>query len=62
MMSGFAHAIAVEHEDIGEARGENRLAKLINTLLSLGRTDDAMKATSNEEARKEFYKEFGMID
>ena len=46
----------------GVAQGEDKLAKLINQLLSLGRTDDVMKATNDVKAREQFYKEFGIID
>ena len=46
----------------GKAQGENKFAALVSNLLSLGRTDDIEKATSDEEARKQFYKEFGIID
>ena len=47
---------------IGETRGENKLGNLISKLMTAGRNDDALKAASDEEARKKFYKEFGMID
>ena len=46
----------------GEARGENRFASLIKSLLEDGRTDDVKIASENEEARKLFYREYGMID
>ena len=46
---------------IGETRGENKLGNLISKLMTAGRNDDALKAASDEEARKKFYKEFGMI-
>ena len=47
---------------IGKIEGENKLANLISKLMTSGRNDDALKAASDEEARKKFYKEFGMID
>lgn len=66
MMTGFARSLAIEHEEIGEERGmtlgEDRLAKLISILMSLGRTEDVAKAANDEEARKEFYREFNIID
>ena len=46
----------------GKAEGEKKLSKLIQQLLSLGRTDDVAKAVSDEDARKAFYREFGMND
>ena len=46
----------------GKAEGEKKLAKLIDALLMAGRTEDAKKAASDEEARKKFYREFGIID
>ena len=49
-------------ETRGEARGENKLGNLISKLIAAGRNDDVLKAASDEEARKKFYKEFGMID
>jgi len=58
---GMAKGIA-EGKAEGKVEGENLMAKLINMLLSAGRTEDALKATSDENARKEFYKEFGIID
>ena len=45
-----------------EQKGENKLAKLMTELLSMGRTDDAQKAASDEQARQEFYREFNIID
>jgi hypothetical protein len=46
----------------GREQGEDRLGKLIQLLLEAGRTADVKKAASDEEARKAFYREFGMID
>ena len=46
----------------GKIEGENKLGNLISKLITAGRNDDALKAASDEEARKKFYKEFGMID
>lgn len=46
----------------GQLEGEKKLARLMNVLLSAGRTDDAQKAASDEEARKKFYREYGIID
>ena len=46
----------------GEAQGEARLGKLINLLLQDNRIEDVKKASVDEEARKKFYKEFGIID
>ncbi|MCI5821779.1 MAG: Rpn family recombination-promoting nuclease/putative transposase [Lachnospiraceae bacterium] len=46
----------------GQLEGENKLARLMRVLLSTGRTEDAQKAASDEEARKKFYREFGIID
>lgn len=44
------------------AIGEQMLGKLIDILLNEGRTADARLAATNEEARKEFYKKYGIID
>lgn len=42
--------------------GEARLGKLINLLLQNNRIEDVKKASVDKEARKKFYKEFGIID
>ena len=47
---------------IGKEEGENIFATLINKLFEVGRADDAALAAKDEEARKRFYKEFGLID
>lgn len=46
----------------GKAEAENAMAKLFSLLLNAGRIDDAKLAADNEEARKKFCKEFGIID
>ena len=45
----------------GIGRGENLLAMLMNRLLSDNRVEDAMLATNDEKARKQFYKEYGLV-
>ena len=47
---------------MGEARGESRLGNLVKRLMEDGRTDDVIKASEDEEARKQFYREYGIID
>ena len=42
--------------------GESLLGSLITMLLSAGRNSDVALAAKDEEARKKFYKEFGLID
>ena len=42
------------------AEGERFFADLITGLFAAGRTSDAELAAKDEEARKKFYKEFGM--
>lgn len=51
-------------EGFGEGlqQGESLLAKLFATLFSLGRDSDAKRAATDEKARQELYREFGMID
>lgn len=46
----------------GKAEGEFNLGQLITKLFADGRPSDAELAAKDEEARKRFYKEFGMID
>ena len=52
----------VKGREEGILKGESKMASLINKLMSEGRSDDVMLATEDEEARKRFYKEFGIID
>lgn len=47
---------------VGKAEGESLLGSLITKLFAAGRTSDAELAAKDEEARKKFYKEFGMIE
>ncbi len=47
------------HED-GFTDGENKLGLLIEKLMTAGRNADALKAATDEDARKQFYIEFGM--
>ena len=42
----------------GEKKGEDKLARLINALISAGRTDDIAKATNDQTKRSAFYREF----
>lgn len=46
----------------GKTEGELLLGNLITKLLTAGRNSDVELAAKDEEARKKFYKEFGMID
>lgn len=46
----------------GKAEGESLLGDLITKLFNTGRISDAELAAKDEEARKKFYKEFGMIE
>ncbi|MBO5069823.1 MAG: Rpn family recombination-promoting nuclease/putative transposase [Roseburia sp.] len=46
----------------GTREGENRLGQLITKLLEAGRNSDVEIVAKDEEARKRFYKEFGITD
>ena len=46
----------------GIQQGESLLGTLITKLFADGRTEDARLAASDEEARKRFYKEYGIIE
>ena len=46
----------------GIVKGEFTLGNLISQLFAAGRLADAELAAKDEEARKQFYEEFGMID
>ena len=43
-----------------EAKGENKLSALINSLIDAGRNDEIKKVTSDAEYRQKLYKEFGI--
>ena len=44
----------------GREEGEQRLGALMTKLLSLGKTEDAMKASSDSEYRNRLYKQYGL--
>lgn len=46
----------------GIAQGETLLASLLSKLFADGRIEDAKLAAIDENARKLFYKEYGMTD
>ena len=46
----------------GISQGESLLASLMERLFADGRTADASKVAVDEEARREFYREYGLID
>lgn len=46
----------------GRIEGESLLAKLISRLLDDGRNKDVALAAKDEDARKHFYREYGMIE
>lgn len=54
--------VADRLENRGRIEGENKLALLIMKLFAAGRGNDVELAAKDEEARKRFYREFGMID
>ena len=47
-------------EERGEKKGEERLGRLCDALLKAGRMEDLKKAVSDEDCRRELYKEFGI--
>ena len=46
---------------IGEAKGINKLAALIDQLISLGRLEDIQKAAKDEDYRADLFKEFQIL-
>jgi flagellar biosynthesis/type III secretory pathway protein FliH len=44
----------------GEVKGEDRLAKLINQLMSENRLDDVTKVTMDTDYRKELYAKYNI--
>ena len=49
-------------EECGSRKGETRLAKLISLLLQKGDYDGVRLVTEDEAARREFYRQYGIID
>ena len=56
-MSGFIDG----YVEKGIEQGEEKLSKLILLLQKDGRIEDITKALSDKDARKELYKEFGIV-
>lgn len=46
----------------GEVRGEDMMSRLIQILMRENRQDEIMLAASNEQARKEMYRKYGIND
>ena len=44
----------------GRAEGEQRMGMLMSKLLSLGKTEEAMKASSDPEYRNQLYKQYNL--
>ena len=44
-----------QHEEIGEARGEERLEKLLKLLIEENRLDDMKRAIDNRDYRESLY-------
>ena len=55
-----ARGIAIG-EARGEAKGINKLAALIDQLISLGRLEDIQKAAKDEDYRADLFKEFQIL-
>lgn len=53
-------AVVDSVKEEGRKEGEGILAKLINKLLSLGKNDDAMKATTDAKYRESLYMRYGI--
>ena len=51
-----------EGRKTGNREGETRLAKLISLLLQKGDYDGVRLVTEDEAARREFYRQYGIID
>ena len=52
--------VAQRLENRGIAKGEAKLAKLMSLLLEKGLVADATKAATDEKARQEMYKKYGI--
>ena len=53
--------IREESREEGEENGENKMGKLIEILLSLGRTADLQKVATDRNVRHSLYKEFNIL-
>lgn len=62
VMTSYTANILTQGRAEGRAEGEAKLAKLISSLVRENRNEDIAKASTDEEARKKLYKEFGIID
>ncbi len=47
-----------ENQEIGEARGEEKLSRLIESLIKDKRSQDIIKVTKDSAYRKKMYKEY----
>ncbi len=54
------YSFAAEIRKKGEARGEERMGKLSELLVSMDRTKDIIKAVQDITYRQKLYKEFGL--
>ena len=60
LSEGFYDRGVEEGLEKGQAEGEQRLGSLMSKLLSLGKTEEAMKASSDAEYRNELYKQYAL--
>lgn len=58
-LSGYVEESGIQK---GVQQGENALGRLVNILLSKGEVENAQLVATDEEARKEFYKKYGIIE
>ena len=56
---GRAEGRALGHAE-GRAEGEQRMGMLMSKLLSLGKTEEAMRASSDSEYRNQLYKKYNL--
>ncbi|MBO5098049.1 MAG: hypothetical protein J6B96_07025, partial [Agathobacter sp.] len=54
-MEGLIAEGRLEGEQLGRARGEARMGKLVQILLSQNKIEEAMKVTTDEKVREEYY-------
>jgi hypothetical protein len=53
--------VAQNLENIGEKKGENKLASLINKMIADNKADDITKVTSDESIREDYYKMYNIV-
>ena len=60
LSQGFVDMGRKEGRAEGRAEGEQRMGMLMSKLLYLGKTEEAMRASTDSEYRKQLYKQYSI--